>query len=109
MEVSDSWDSRDAVSAQLRKLLAICGVHVDETVHITDDELLNAVLRALLPLGLEDGHPSASLIVVLHDMLGLHLGALVPVGTVRPVIDLDGIIVGRCGDLPTRAPGRVRD
>jgi len=62
----------DVVAVQLRQLAAVRRKHVDESVHVGDDEFLNAVVGALLPLGLEDRNPTPCLVVVPDDMSWLH-------------------------------------
>lgn len=45
MKLRDSGNSTDALATQLGNLLALARVHVDETIHVSDTESLNAVLR----------------------------------------------------------------
>lgn len=53
MELGDRGHGRDAFTAQLRQLLALGRVDVDEAVHVADAEALDAVAGELLPLGAE--------------------------------------------------------
>ena len=50
MELSYSRHRRDAIAAQLRQLLALRRVDIDEAIHVADAKALNAILRELLPL-----------------------------------------------------------
>jgi hypothetical protein len=50
MKLRNSWDSRNAITAQLSKLLAFCGIYVDKPVHISNAEPLDAIRRVELPL-----------------------------------------------------------
>ena len=53
MEFRNGGHSSDTVTTQLCQLLALRGVDIDETVHISDAEALDVVLWVLLPLGAE--------------------------------------------------------
>ena len=68
VELCDGGDSSDAIATQLRKLLTLGCVDVDEAVHVADAEALHAVLWLLLPLRAQNRNPSSRLIVVwYHD------------------------------------------
>jgi hypothetical protein len=51
MELCNSRHRRDAITTELRQLLAFRGVDVHEAVHVSNTEALYIVLRGLLPLG----------------------------------------------------------
>jgi len=55
MKLGHRRHSRNALAAQLRQLLAFCGVDIDEAVHVADAEALDVVLGVLLPLCSEAG------------------------------------------------------
>jgi hypothetical protein len=50
VEHRNCWYSGDTLSSQLSELGAIRAVYIDKSVHISDTELLNVVLRVSLPL-----------------------------------------------------------
>jgi len=50
MELCNCWHRSDAIPTQLRQLLALCGININESVHVADAEPLHAILRELLPL-----------------------------------------------------------
>jgi hypothetical protein len=50
MEFGHGRHSCDALAAQLRQLLALACIHIDEAVHIANAEPLYIILRELLPL-----------------------------------------------------------
>jgi hypothetical protein len=50
MEFGYRWHRRDAVASKLCQLLSFGRVDIDEAVHVTNAEPLNAILRKLLPL-----------------------------------------------------------
>src|SRR5687768_13035288 len=64
VEVSHRGHCCNTLTVKLTKLTAICSKHIDEAVHVADNKLLDTVVRSLLPLRLEDGNPSTSLVVV---------------------------------------------
>lgn len=43
----------DAITAQLRQLLAVGGVYVDKAIHVANAEALHGVGGCLLPFGAE--------------------------------------------------------
>lgn len=45
MKLRNSRNSTDAFTTQLGNLLALARIHVDETIHVSDTESLDAVLR----------------------------------------------------------------
>jgi hypothetical protein len=51
MENCDRRHCRYPISAELCQLLTVCTVHINKSVHITDADLLEPVLRMALPLG----------------------------------------------------------
>jgi hypothetical protein len=50
VEFGDRGHRCDAFATQLRQLLTLCSVDVDEAVHVAYAKALHAVLRELLPL-----------------------------------------------------------
>ena len=50
MELGHRRHSSDAIAAQLRQLLSLTSVDVDEAIHIADAETLYVVSGELLPL-----------------------------------------------------------
>ena len=53
MELSHGRHGGDAFAAQLRQLLSVGGVDVDEAVHVADAEAVDRIGRVELPLGAE--------------------------------------------------------
>jgi hypothetical protein len=45
MEMCDGRDGSNTITTELRKLLAVASIDVDETVHIANSEALNTILR----------------------------------------------------------------
>jgi len=55
MKLRNRRHSRNPLAPQLRQLLALCCVDIDEAVHVADAEALDVVLGVLLPLCSETG------------------------------------------------------